>query len=89
MSELNPSVYLASVCLVNPIDVCLLLSTEFDQYLFEKIPNVLCQVRLRESDVFSDQPTTFLACLFLPISVVSNLLMSIRTELACLLASVF
>ena len=65
------------------------LSGEFDQCLPEVFPNVLCQVCLRESDVFSDQPTTFLACLFLPISVVSNLLMSIRTELACLLASVF
>ena len=89
MSELNPSVYLASVCLVNPIDVCLLLSTEFDQYLFERIPNVLCQVFLRESGVFSDYPTTFLVCFFLPMSVVSNLLTSIRSELACLLASVF
>ena len=55
----------------------------------EVIPNVLCQVCLRESDVFSDQPTTFLACLFLPMSVMRNLLMSIWTELVCFLVSIF
>ena len=65
------------------------LSGEFDQCLPEVFPNVLCQICLRESDVFLDQLTTFLACLFLPTSVMRNLLMFIWIDLACLLASIF
>ena len=58
----------------------------------EVYPSVLCQICLKGSlDVFLDQPNIFLACvcLFLPIYVVRNLLMSIWTELVCLLANIF
>ena len=95
MSELNPSVFLASVCLVNPIGVCLkCFPTSFAKsiwrdHLMSSRINPISFLPVSVWWVWSVSVRAGSHRFFLPMSVRRNLLMSVWTELACFLASVF
>ena len=101
MKNLLISVWIELACLlcqcllVSSIDVCLKCFPTSFANLSEGITwclpgSTLCLSCKRLSNGFDQCLSELvLTCLFLPMSIMRNLLMSFRTELACLLADVF